>query len=757
MGVTDCQVRAKQKLYMSGGFFLIVLVLTLVSYMEAEETTVDIVFSQSKTLGADRQAFDNLLQEFSKENPGIRVILRELPNSSDRQHQYYLTSLGGGATDIDLLAIDVVWVSEFAQANWLVPFSLTAEEKRAFLPGTLRACTYGENLVALPWYTDSGLLYYRRDLLDKYGVDVPKTWQEMAKACGKILAGEKAGNSPVQYGLICQGKHYEGLVCSFLEVFRGCGGEILDGTKVILNTPQGKAAFRKFYSLVHEEGVIPDLVNNLDEERSLRLFLSEKAIFMRNWPYAWSLMQQDGSSLQGKVGVAPLPHLEGYSSSATLGGWQLAVSSYSRHPLEAARLARFLTSAKAQKVLSLHLGSNPTLASLYQDGELLAKRPFMQALYEVFVHAEPRPVTPLYPRISQILQREVSLLIATRKNPETAADDAARELTEVFRRQERAQPASPYGIFIGIAVLLAVLVLFILFKGSLRDNMSALAYLAPALIIIVTVALLPLLYAVFLAFHQVEVATIMQPERWIPCGLENFRAMLGDVHFGRALLNTMAIAIITVSLELFLGLTIALLLAKPFVGRGPMRALILLPWILPTVVAAKMWSWVFATSGGLANYILSSLGLIGGNINWINPLPAFISIIVAEVWKTTPFMAILLIAGLTNIPEDLYRSAKVDGASAWYTFTRVTLPLLRPAILLALLFRSMDALRIFDVVYAMTEYAESTKTLSIYVYEKMGTGDLSYAAALSIVTFLVIFAISLMYLALFGKKMGVRS
>ena len=735
------------------------IILLTVSSAMAEEITL--VFAHGKMLGAHRQVMQKVLRKFEQANPGIRVVERELPNATDQQHQYYLTSLGGGANDIDVFSMDVIWVSEFAEAGWLVPFELPEQERDRFLRGPLNACIYQKKLLAIPWYTDAGLLYYRRDLLQKFGIAIPKnwTWPQISAACAKILRKNSGKSGQVKYGMLIQGRHYEGLVCAFLEVFRGCGGKLFDGERVVLDNQAGKAALKKFAALIHEQGTIPTIINNLDEEKSRRAFLAGEAVFLRNWPYVWSHIEKKDSPLRGKVGVAPPPHAEGHEASATLGGWQLAVSSFSRHPKAAAKLARFVTGAYAQKQFALYLGLNPTRIALYRDQELLQQTPFFGSLYNVFIHAQPRPVTPLYPKISQILQREVSNVISASKAAEQAADNAAAEIRAVVEEQRSSHQRVRFNpqmlVLITVGLVLAALSI-IIFRGNWRENIQALAYLTPALLVILFVALLPLLYALVLGFYDVKLANIIHPEQWAWQGLSNFQALLGDPHFGRALVNTLAITVISVSLELVFGLVIAMTLAQHFVGRGPMRALMLLPWIIPTVVAAKMWSWIFTTSGGLSNYLLQSLGLISQSVNWASPTPAFISIIIAEVWKTTPFMAILLIAGLTTIPKDLYLSAKIDGASWSYSFSRITLPLLQPAILLALLFRSMDALRIFDVVYVMTGYSESTKTLSIYVYEKMGTGDLSYASALSIATFIIIFLISMLYLWLLGKKLGVK-
>jgi multiple sugar transport system permease protein len=232
-------------------------------------------------------------------------------------------------------------------------------------------------------------------------------------------------------------------------------------------------------------------------------------------------------------------------------------------------------------------------------------------------------------------------------------------------------------------------------------------------------------------------------------GLENYLFLLSDDRFWNALKNTAYFTAVSVSLELILGLSIALLLQRSFRLKGFVRALVLIPWAIPTVVSAKMWEWIYNTDFGILNYI------VGSKINWLgNPFLALNAAVFMDVWKTTPFVAILLMAGLQVIPQELYQAAKVDGAGRWDTFKTITLPLLKPVILVVLLFRTLDAFRIFDAIYVLTGGgpANTTETLSIYAYKVLfQTLQFGYGSTLSVVVFLCIGCMSVFYIKLLSK------
>ncbi|WP_370451727.1 carbohydrate ABC transporter permease [Corallococcus sp. CA031C] len=273
----------------------------------------------------------------------------------------------------------------------------------------------------------------------------------------------------------------------------------------------------------------------------------------------------------------------------------------------------------------------------------------------------------------------------------------------------------------------------------------------PAVLVLAVVALYPVLAAIWLSLHRF---ILVFGERRFT-GLENYVYLFGDARFWSALGNTAYFTAVAVTVELLLAVPLALLLNRAFPGRGLLRASVLVPWAIPTVVSARLWAWMFNPDYGLINRLLG-----GADINWLGaPGYALHAAILVDVWKTTPFVALLVLAGLQGIPEDLYKAARVDGASTWRQFRAITVPLLKPALLLAVLFRSLDAFRVFDAIYVLTEGgpANTTETLSIYAYKTlMRSGDFGYGSALSVATFLCVVLLAVVWLKWLGREEGRR-
>ena len=279
--------------------------------------------------------------------------------------------------------------------------------------------------------------------------------------------------------------------------------------------------------------------------------------------------------------------------------------------------------------------------------------------------------------------------------------------------------------------------------------------LIPALLILSLVFVYPIVRAFWLSLFAENLGTQLQP---VFTGLGNYQRMLGDGRFWQSLGNTTIFTVVSVGLELILGLGVALVLNKSFFGRGAVRTIAIIPWALPTAVMGLAWAWIFNDQYGVVNDILRRLGLIDTGINWLGtPTLAMIALIVADVWKTTPFIGIILLAGLQSIPEDLYEAHRMDGATPWQSFYQITLPLLMPQILIALLFRFAQSFGIFDLVQVMTGGgpAGSTETVSIYIYSTvMRYLDFGYGAALVVVTFLLL-VLAVAIIALLLRKVRV--
>lgn len=265
--------------------------------------------------------------------------------------------------------------------------------------------------------------------------------------------------------------------------------------------------------------------------------------------------------------------------------------------------------------------------------------------------------------------------------------------------------------------------------------------LAPAVAFALVVGAFPVVSQFVLSFAKFNLKFVQ--ERGF-VGLGNFAKLAGDAVFWRDLWHTAYFTVASVGLELVLGLAAALLLNNIRFGRTAATSSVMMPWALPTVVAATMWSLILNDRIGLVNSLLSRAGLIHEPVVWLGPGLAMLSVILADVWKTTPFVTIILLAGLKSIPRHYYEAAALDGAGKWQSFTAVTLPLLRPFIAVALLFRVMDAFRIFDLIWILTGGASGTETVSIYIYKTLFRyADLGYGSAMTVALFGIVFVLSL--------------
>ena len=265
--------------------------------------------------------------------------------------------------------------------------------------------------------------------------------------------------------------------------------------------------------------------------------------------------------------------------------------------------------------------------------------------------------------------------------------------------------------------------------------------LLPALLLLALVFAYPILRAFWLSLFTQNLGTQL---KLVFSGLDNYGRMVGDGRFWQSLWNTSIFTLASVFLELILGMGVALVLNQSFTGRGIVRTISLLPWALPTALMGLAWAWIFNDQYGIVNDILLRLGILETGVSWLgNPTLAMMAVIIADVWKTTPFIALLLLAGLQSISSDLYEAYAIDGASAWQSFWKITVPLLLPQIVIALLFRFAQAFGIFDLVQVMTGGgpAGATEMVSIYIYGTiMRYLDFGYGAALVVVTFLLLIA-----------------
>jgi trehalose/maltose transport system substrate-binding protein len=332
----------------------------------------------------------------------------------------------------------MVWPGMLANHLMDLREVLPADATQGYFQAQVDNATVNGRLVTMPWFTDSGLLYYRKDLLDKYNKPVPQTWEEMTVTARDVQQAERNAGNANAWGYVFQGRAYEGLTCNALEWISSQpdGGLVNPQGDIVVNNQAARAALTLAKSWVGD--ISPRGVLNYTEEEGRGVFQSGNALFMRNWPYAWALVQSPDSAVKDKVGIAPLPRGGATGSHAsTLGGWGLAVSRYSAKPKLAAELVSYLTSAQQQKHRALVGAYNPVIESLYQDPELLAAMPYYNQLRSILNDGVMRPAAitaARYPRVSNAFFDQVHGVLAGELPVNQALADLESELTRIKRR-----------------------------------------------------------------------------------------------------------------------------------------------------------------------------------------------------------------------------------------------------------------------------------------------------------------------------------
>jgi multiple sugar transport system permease protein len=284
-----------------------------------------------------------------------------------------------------------------------------------------------------------------------------------------------------------------------------------------------------------------------------------------------------------------------------------------------------------------------------------------------------------------------------------------------------------------------------------RQRRFGYALVAPAVILLFAITAYPLLYNLWNSFHHDQLTNPVNLGTF--AGTANYKAIFTDHSFVPALVRTLAFTVVSVAIELVAGLALALALDKPFRGRGIVRAAVFIPWAVPTVVSAQLWKTMFDPQQGFVNYTLSALHLPLGHTTWLDQQwTAWTAVLVADAWKNVPFMAIPLLAGLQVIPRDIYEAARIDGATAWQAFGRLTLPLLKPALMVALVFRTLSAFLIFDVIYIMTAGGPGSSTTTLAFlnwYAFLNSSDFGYGGAVSVALVVISLVIASTYVRVF--------
>jgi len=392
----------------------------------SEEATTRLTFSGS-ALGPEADVVRRQLARFAERHPGVRVELQVTPDSADQRHQLYVQWLNAHAPTPDVLQLDVIWIAEFAAAGWILPLDGLEPDIDDFLPASVATARWRGGLYAIPWFVDVGMLYWRTDLLDR----APRSLVELRQDALHLRA------KSARFGLVWQGARYEGLVTVFLEHLTAFGGGILDTRgRVVVDDPAAIRALTFMANTVNVDRIVPSSALTWQEEQVRFAFQNGEAAFVRNWPYAWPLLQDESRSrIARRFAVAPFPAGEGGKAAAALGGAQLAINARSAHPVLASELVAFLA-APDQMIERARLTAQlPPRRSLYDNAELAAALPIpLEQVRPILDAAVARPATPVYSELSEILQVWLHRALTGQQPPMLALQEAAREMRALLAR-----------------------------------------------------------------------------------------------------------------------------------------------------------------------------------------------------------------------------------------------------------------------------------------------------------------------------------
>ncbi len=398
---------------------------------DGEEVTITIA---AGAVGQELELTQEAARMYMDENQNVTINVLDTPDLATDRLGLYLQFFEAESADVDVYQIDVIWPGDLEE-HFIDLYEYGARDViDDHFEAIVDNNTVDGRLIGIPWFTDAGLLYYRTDLLEEYGFEPPTTWAELEEQAAAIQEGERANGNPDFVGFVWQGDAYEGLTCDALEwIASNNGGTIIsDDEMITINNQNAIEIVDKAAGWVGT--ISPEGVTGFGEEDARAIWQGGNAAFMRNWPYAYSLGQEEDSPISGLFDVSPLPAGEGGQPAATLGGWQLGVSRYSNNPEVAADVALFMASYEMQKMRAVEGSLNPTIMDLYDDDEVLEANPFFERLYDVFTNAVARPSTvtaPNYNAVSTAFFRAVHSVLTGQMDAQTAFEELELDLQDI--------------------------------------------------------------------------------------------------------------------------------------------------------------------------------------------------------------------------------------------------------------------------------------------------------------------------------------
>jgi multiple sugar transport system substrate-binding protein len=415
------------------------IVATLAAFLAIGTSSVALAQTTLRIFTGGQQRPDvmrKIVDEYEKRTPGVKVEVEVGGATSEQQQQYLNTVMASKDSALDIMLIDVIRPAQFSATNWAEPLDgyLGAEKDAVmakYLPAYREANVVAGKVIALPYFADAQFLYYRKDLLEKHGVQPPKTWDELKTGAEKIMKME--GNANLS-GFQTAGAPIEGTVCTYLVPLWGAGGGLTDAAgKLNLANEAAKKPFQLWTDL-KAANVTPPNLAEIPTDRIRQNFQAGNLLYGMTWGYVWNRSQNDADSLvKDKVGVVPLPGFTAGAGATCIGGWQIAISAFSKNKTEAYKLLRYLSSPEVSKMQAIAASHMPVFAEVYADADVLKANPWFAQALPVVQTARSRPVSAAYPRVSEVIRTNMNAFLAGSKTADAALADMQKDLTPIFR------------------------------------------------------------------------------------------------------------------------------------------------------------------------------------------------------------------------------------------------------------------------------------------------------------------------------------
>lgn len=377
-------------------------------------------------------ALNESILEYESTHPKIKINLIELPDDTNKKYELLSHELAKKDGTVDIIDSDVTWPASFVNNNWVEPLDkyLSASDINDHFSSAIEASKVNGKIYGMPYRFDSGLMYYRKDLLDKYGFEAPNTYEEMVAISKTIIINEKNIT-----GYAGSWKRFEGLTCNFLELYWANGGKLNPDSKTLTLDPTVTLKTIQFmHDVIHTYQITDPNVITYSSGDARKAFASGNLIFLRDWPAGWSVLNAADSKVKGLVGVMPLPHTKRFNASyGTYGGWQYMVSKYSRSKKESVDFVKFITSENQELKTFRNVSYLPSRQSLYFNTEIQSEMPFAKDLLDYFNQSKPRPRTPFYTDFSLVIQTEVHNVLSGTSSPEKAVENITKRLESIAK------------------------------------------------------------------------------------------------------------------------------------------------------------------------------------------------------------------------------------------------------------------------------------------------------------------------------------